>query len=88
MTRLILFCFGIVFLIFGVIFALLPMIPLGVPFLALSLLCLIPVSPTVRNGIRFARIRSAFVNRLVEGAIKFLPSTYSRVLRATDPDGF
>ena len=88
MAKLILLFFGLIFFVLGIIFSLLPMLPFGVPFLALSLVCLIPVSTRIRDGIKAARARWAFVNKLVHAATRFTPKSYQRVLRQTDPAGF
>lgn len=88
MARLILIAAGLVCFALGILFSLIPFIPLGVPFLALSLICFIPASSKMRGGIRAARGRWKSVDKLVIAATRYVPKAYKPVLRQTDPNGF
>ncbi|MGD8326041.1 MAG: hypothetical protein PVF65_03925 [Sphingomonadales bacterium] len=88
MARLLLILVGLVFLGLGILFALIPFIPLGVPFMALSLICFIPASSRLRGGIKTARTRWRGVDKFVNAATRYVPKAYRPVLRQTDPSGF
>lgn len=88
MARLVLILIGLVFFGLGILFSLIPFIPLGVPFIALSLICFIPASSKLRGGIRTARTRWKLVDSFVLAATRYVPKAYKPVLRQTDPNGF
>jgi len=83
MTRILVLIAGYICLAFGIAGLLTP-VPVGIIFMVLAALLLIPTSPRAARALRCLRTRSSRIDRGVTDIARRVPSPYRRILQKTE----